>query len=50
MSYYTNEQIKFRKYRIDKDRQEVGLEPMYAPHEKSEFNPDARPKKKPKRK
>jgi len=44
--YRTNEQIKFRKWHIDQDRVADGLEPMYATHEKSAFDPDAPAKRK----
>lgn len=47
MSFYkTIEQIKHRKWRIDQERTAAGDPPLYAPHEKSEFNPDAKTKRK----
>lgn len=50
MSHYkTNEQIAYRKWKIDEERREMGWEPMYAKHEKSDFNPDAPAKRKKKK-
>ena len=45
MSYKSNEQIKFRKWKIDEERKATGQPTLYAPHEKSDFNPDAKRKR-----